>query len=300
MSPDVHVVIRSNGENTLARSREIIQKEYPHLTPTVLKEEPFSKAVRKTFEIGIESNKKWTLAVDADILMAKGSIEGVVKRAESLSDDFFMIQGRVLDKFFGFSRNGGPHLFRTELCLQALELIPDSGITMRPEGATVGKMVERGFHRYKGTEVYGIHDFYQSNFDVFRKCYAYGKKFPEMAKYFLTEWAAKLSGDDQFEIACNGFLLGIRKGDLNIEALQREFESEFSELNSTDVQVGLVSSLEVQKFISGYGKSSIARRVETQMHSYVMRTDRKLSYRKSFLNFKTGMFKKLRKAVKPS
>ena len=126
MNEDVFVVVRANGERTTRVSLKLVSYQVPKDNILVINETPFSKAVKTTFQKGIEANQKWTLALDADVLLKTGAIKELINRAESLPQNFFMIQGRVLDKFFCFGRNGGPHLFRTDLLKIAINKIPNS------------------------------------------------------------------------------------------------------------------------------------------------------------------------------
>ena len=62
---------------------DILTKQVPVENLFLIHEVPFSQAVRRTFEIGIEQNKKWTIAVDADILLNDNSVQRMVEKAES-------------------------------------------------------------------------------------------------------------------------------------------------------------------------------------------------------------------------
>ncbi|HRK82283.1 MAG TPA: hypothetical protein PLZ12_12645 [Saprospiraceae bacterium] len=201
MLKNVTVVIRSSGERTTELSYHLANKEVPPQAITIINETPFYNAVIKTFEIGKDVGRKWTLALDADILLRTNAISDLVNLAEGLPDHFFMIQGRVLDKLFCFSRNGGPHLFRTELIDIALPLVPTDSKVLRPEGETVRRMIELGYHRYKGADVYGIHDFEQYNHDIYKTAFIHAIKFKRYVPYFIDEWNSRTSFDIQYKIA---------------------------------------------------------------------------------------------------
>ena len=82
-----------------------------------------SKAVTKTFEIGLEKNKEWTLAIDADIILAENAIQNMIESASKLSDKLYIYQGYVIDKIFGTAREGGPHLYKTSHLIDALKAL---------------------------------------------------------------------------------------------------------------------------------------------------------------------------------
>ncbi|MEQ8360320.1 MAG: hypothetical protein RH860_12590 [Cytophagales bacterium] len=273
MNNSVFVVIRSVGELTTDVCLEKIRTQIEDNSIAVIKEKPFSNAVKKTFELGIKSGKKWTLAVDADILLTESSISDLINQAEQLPDEFFMIQGRVLDKLFGFARNGGPHLFRTGLCDKALMMIPDSKNEIRPEGATVNAMIDKGYHRYKGKDVYGIHDFNQSNFDIFRKAYAYGLKFRDMAPYFLGEWAKKRKFDPQFDIAICAFSLALGRNKTS-QVDESYLHEIFEKIDYNDLKNSVNNHIEsVSDFISKY-KISPRAYSEHKKHNSILRSDK--------------------------
>src|SRR6476619_2803834 len=100
MIDDVKVIIRSSGERTEAACKQIPAKQVRIENISVIHESPFSKAVEATFRLGTEADKKWTLAVDADILLTATAVQDIVKRAEKKSGKTFIYQGCVLDKLF--------------------------------------------------------------------------------------------------------------------------------------------------------------------------------------------------------
>lgn len=279
MANNVHVVIRTIGEDTLQNCKDIVEKEVGIDNYTVILEVPFSKAVKRTFEIGIEKRKKWTLAVDADILLKTDGVAEIVKLAESLPDHFFMIQGRVLDYLFCFERNGGPHLFKTALLEEAIPLIPEDPEVIRPEGATVKKMIERGYHRYKGVEVFGLHDFFQSPQDLERKASVYYSKFNLYTRYLLSEWFSRLKNDPNYFSPIKGFLKssGISESDIDLESVQRTQES------------SILSSEDVDRIMSNYNLSEEGYRIEKKDHDRVYRTDVKPQ--------KATFFRKLKRKI---
>ena len=107
---DITVVIRSAGERTLDLCHSLVSEQVEEQNIFIIKEKPFSKAVLKNFEIGIENGHKYTLAIDADILLYNKSIELLVKNFSNLTEDYFVYQGLVYDKFFNKFRGGGPHI----------------------------------------------------------------------------------------------------------------------------------------------------------------------------------------------
>src|SRR5690606_17173597 len=126
MQQDVTVIIRSCGERTEAWCHEIVKAQVPDTAISIIREIPFVNAVRKTYSIGSDSGRKWTVAVDADILLTPGAIGEMIAQAEKLPSHTFVYQGCVLDKLLNGIRPGGPHLYRSEYLPLALRVIDDS------------------------------------------------------------------------------------------------------------------------------------------------------------------------------
>lgn len=286
---DCTLVVRSIGERTCEIGGAYPNRILGEDQVATIELKPFSAAVKKTFRIGLEKNKKWTLALDGDILLKSGAIEALVNRAESLPDSLFMIQGRVLDKLFCFARNGGPHLFRTSMLEQALALVPDQAETLRPEAETVNRMVQKGFHRYKGTEVYGIHDFEQYYRDVFCTAFAHAIKFPYLQAYFMKEWKCRETFDADYTMARMGYALGT--GYTHSSMPDRE-ELSLMAARVMDVleidEKGPIGEVDVKSVFNTFEISAAGRAIENQSHATVLRTDK--PNRKNQIMPKLGKF----------
>jgi len=205
------IIIRSVGERTEQVCRQLIASQgipYDHIV--VVREVPFSASLRKSYQIGLERHLPWTLCVDADVLLRPKAIDTLIGFACEQNRDVFEIQGFILDKFFGGPRHGGPHLYRTALLDQALPLIPDEGINIRPEGYTLERMKSKGFPYRVIPYLTGLHDFEQYYRDIYRKCFVQAHKHLEYADLFVEVWREGAVNDDDFKVALNGFADGIR------------------------------------------------------------------------------------------
>jgi UDP-glucuronate 4-epimerase len=76
-------------------------------------EVPFSKAVEKTFSIGIANDKEWTLALDVDLLLLPNAIEKLIQSGNKCKENLYIYQAYILDWFRGGLKYGGPHLYKT-------------------------------------------------------------------------------------------------------------------------------------------------------------------------------------------
>ena len=110
----VTVVIRSSNERTEAVCKYFAELQVPADSVFIIRERPFRKAVSENFKIGLSEGRKWTLALDADVLLRENAVTEMIDKAESLGDELFIYQGFVLDKLFRNTREGGPHLYQTK------------------------------------------------------------------------------------------------------------------------------------------------------------------------------------------
>lgn len=209
MNHNVTVVIRSSGERTEKACYDIVRKQLSSNNIFIIKEKPFSLAVKRNFEIGIKEDRKFTLALDADILLRDNAVEDMIDRMENLSNDYFMYQGCVYDKFYGDFRAGGPHLYRTSLLREAIKYIPVDGSNLRPESATYIEMKKKGFHYYCDNIYYGLHDFGQFKIDIYRKFFLHAKKHKVLVHNFLDKWKKNIIDDEDYIIALRGLSDGL-------------------------------------------------------------------------------------------
>lgn len=207
---NVSVVVRSVGERTEAAcKRLILTQNVPPESVFSIHEFPFSKALSVGFEIGLVEAKKWTIFVDADLLLRGGSIQKMVASGERAPGNVCELHGYVLDKFFGGARMGGVHLYRTSLLELARGLIPKEGENIRPESHVLRSMTDLGFPWRSVPELVGLHDFDQSYEDVYRKCFVQAHKHAHLFDLFLDFWRDRTASDLDYQVALAGFSAGI-------------------------------------------------------------------------------------------
>src|SRR5262245_45960159 len=98
---DVTVVIRNAGERTLELCRQLVCEQVPIANVFVINEYPFEKAARRSYEIGIELGRPWTLFLDADILLRRNAVQTLRNWALTAGDRALYVQGSIVDKIFG-------------------------------------------------------------------------------------------------------------------------------------------------------------------------------------------------------
>ncbi|WP_052812997.1 surface carbohydrate biosynthesis protein [Desulfonatronum thioautotrophicum] len=195
------VIVRSVGERTTAACIYLLQQALPDSEIICINEIPFSKAVKGTFEVGIEKNRKWTLVIDADVLIRAGFISEIVSFAETQPDNTFVIQGLIFDKFFHVLRPAGNHLYLTKNLNRAKDLVPREGTTLRPEHSTVLKMVENGYSFIQRDYIAGLHDYEQQYLDIAKKCFVQAHKHPTQLDIVWPLWEKFSSQDRDYQLA---------------------------------------------------------------------------------------------------
>ncbi len=209
MKNNVTVVIRSIGEYTESKCNEILSDIFGEDSVFLVKNEsPFSKAIEKTFNIGIKENKKYTLVVDADCLVNKNGIEDLLDFADGFlkneDKDALSFQGLVFDKFSGFYRYAGCHLYQTSKLEKCLEFIEMSYGNNRPETFIKRNMVDAGFSSIQTTIKVGLHDFYQSNLDIIKKASLHMRKHGALSAEMYEYWSLNAKSDKDFMYAMQG------------------------------------------------------------------------------------------------
>lgn len=214
---DVTIVIRSSGENSLKRCEEIVLSQVSSNQVFVISERPFSEAIRKNFEIGLKEGRKWTLALDADVLLTSNAVSRMVHNANLLDEDMFFYQGHLYDKLHGCFRGVGAHLYRTSALSDALSLVDEAANMIRPESGVRTLMKLKGWYFYESTEVYGIHDFGQFYDDYIRKgFFSAVKSLRYREKMFLN--AIRNLDQMAFQMYLQGLTMGcLHDGDVEVD-----------------------------------------------------------------------------------
>jgi hypothetical protein len=213
---DVTVVIRAAGERTEQLCKHIVEAQVLPEHIHIVKERPFTQAVKKTFEIGLENSRSWTLAIDADVLISPDTITSMINSAESLGEHLYVYQGFVVDKIFGRARAGGPHLYNTKHLSKALSVLSGNPSTFRPESDTYAALAEEGYLKYGDNKIYGVHDYFQYHRDLYRKAFFHSKKHfkPHYTHNFIEHWKAHKSNDADYLTILHGWFEGVLTNDL--------------------------------------------------------------------------------------
>ena len=211
----VTVVIRAVGERTEDACISLTMEQVKNLNIFVIHEIPFSSAVKKTFELGLENNKKWTLAIDADVLIRKNAIPDLINSANSSNylNKLFVYQGSVLCKVFGKPRPAGFHLYQTKFLKKALSYCDETKNNIKPESSIYKKMNELGYVTYVSDKLYALHDYEQYYQDNFRNGFLQAKKHPHYCESFMKYWGENAELDSDYRAMLHGWISGVSHRD---------------------------------------------------------------------------------------
>lgn len=158
--PSIEFIVRSAGERTAEACTGLIAAQ-SGVAPTVVREIPFSRAVRRTMEIGRESGAEWVIAVDADVLVLGDFSDRIRGMCDRVPGDTFCATALVLCRIVGGLVFRGVHLYRASLMDEACTLLDATDPELRPETAVQLAMASRGYPKRYLAHAVGVHDYEQ-------------------------------------------------------------------------------------------------------------------------------------------
>lgn len=211
---DVHLVIRTSGERTTVVCRRLaIAAGLAEEDVTTVSEVPFEAALRVCYEAAIRVGKKWTMTLDADVLIMPSAVSGLLGFAEQMPQHFFHLEGKVFDKITGIYRQAGHRIYRTELLPLALAEIPDPGAQIRPEYHTITRMVGLGYPSRLVASPVGLHDFEQHYVDLYRKSVVHATKHRELLPALIARSSRLAHADPDFLVILKALWDGLIMAD---------------------------------------------------------------------------------------
>ena len=207
---DVTVIIRAAGERTLDLCRGLVERQVSVGQVQVIQVAPFEAALRQCYEKGIEAGAKWTLTLDADVLVRPAAIAELVSCGDSADGQVFHLQGRVYDKLLLCDRIGGLRLYRTAVLPQLLARMPQPGTALRPECDTILAVQQRGWQSVALNSIHGLHDFEQYYGDVYRKAMLHAHKHLESTGALVPRWKQLARKDPDYLMAMKGYYDGLQ------------------------------------------------------------------------------------------
>ncbi len=207
---DVTVIIRSAGERTKDLCYQLLCQQVPREVIMVLDERPFTRALQRSFEIGIELGRPWTLCVDADTLVRRNFVENLLRWIRIAEHTTFKVQGDLFDKLLGIPRKAGHAHYRTTLLPKALDFIPVDCVSQRPETFVRDQMSSFGYPSLYKKRTIGLHDFEQYHRDIYRKSFVHAHKHAYRIPQLEPRWRQWADQDPDYQVA----FWGLRDGRL--------------------------------------------------------------------------------------
>lgn len=202
--PDVHWVVRSVGERTTEAALTLVREAAGGAPVQLIRQTPFTRAVRATWEGGQTSEKTWTVCVDADVLCDPIALRRLVDEARATGPEVFCVQGQILDYLIPIRRPAGIHLYRNAFAPRALPLIPESGQSKRPESFVNEALIDRGHIFRQSNTIIGLHDFFQDVEDLYRKGLVHAKKHTDVWDHLVVAWRERAKTEPDIRVAMMG------------------------------------------------------------------------------------------------
>lgn len=225
---DAMIIVRYSGERTLEVCCGIIRNELPEIPLTVVEEYPFKKTLESCYRLALNQagEKKWMITIDADMMIRGGEVKKMIEMAASMPDHYFQLQGRIADQITGMVKPGGPRCYRISLLEEALDILENQKIELRPEYHIIQQMANAGYPSRYNNQVICFHDYEQYYSDLFRKAFIHAKKHQELISQ-IRERAERLAGEvDDFKIILQGLETGMTADDQNAVIDSRNLKEE--------------------------------------------------------------------------
>ena len=205
---DITVIVRSVGENSeevcVKNLENIFSKRNVFLIKNIT---PLSSATKKSFELALKRNKKWTLLVDADTIVDGDKIKLFISKADEIIKNdpkAFVFQPLIYDKFPQNYRHSGVWLYRSDKLGILLNYYQKCALMLKPDDCFVTSFLDNGGNSYGIDCVVGVHDFFQSPKSIVKKYFLRNIKSRQRIKDWDNNWLELSKKDNDFYWAHKG------------------------------------------------------------------------------------------------
>lgn len=197
----ITVVLRAAGERTEDESFKILKNQVSDDTAVnIVRKNPFKEALEECFRQGIDSEKKWLVTADADMILLPGAVELLTREAEKMPENYLQLQGKIIDKITGTVRKAGPRVYRISLLDRLLKLSESFDDHIRPESRLITHLGKQGYPSRYISAVLCLHDFEQYYKDIYRKSYVHGRKHPELLSGIIQRAITLKNEDPDYQV----------------------------------------------------------------------------------------------------
>ena len=203
------VIVRSSGERTekkcIENLEKIFKKENVYLIKNVT---PLAKVAEETYALGLEKKKKWILSVDSDVFLFKDKTFLFIKKANRIvkkNKKAFCFQGTIFDKLSQEVKPAGVYLLYSKNLKYKDEYYQKCVYSVRSETCIQNCMMQDGGFKYEIKIIVGIHDFFQYNRDIVKKCMMHTKKHYWTIDKWHKMWMKQSKEEPDFMWALKGY-----------------------------------------------------------------------------------------------
>lgn len=237
MSSDLYsVVVRYSGERTYNELRRQLSEWVPNVPVGCVSSGSFEKTLRMSYEKAIELHARWTVILDADILLSRRFfffyLPSAIGRARNVELGFAF---RLWDRFYDAPKFRGLHVYKTSMLPLALARVPEEGGTLRPESFVKEQLAAEGAVWSQYGNVVGLHDFYQRPQDIFAKMALRAHRSESDVEYLLKTFE-RHGGELDFTIAAAGLKYGMGMDSKSVDNARKTYAAGFQEM----VTLGLI------------------------------------------------------------
>lgn len=244
-TPDVFIVIRSVQERTTQICEELVRQQANNQNQVIcIHETPFAEAHLKSMELAIKRGAKWSVLLDADVLLRSNALDLMIQEAEKRGE-FYMLNFGILDRGF-MGPSYGVHFYPTHILSRAMQFADVARQAQKPETRICKEMVRLGVPTLVSQQVVALHGYEQYYADLYRTTFVRAVKFKygEHLDYMLSAYRQNYHDDE-----CRLMLLAAIDGHLfsknnKIAPLEPTFYKEQAEKALKDV--GLVEKTEIE------------------------------------------------------
>ncbi len=205
---NITIIIRSVGERTVPVIKHLLKQQIAAEQLFEVNEAPLSKALEVSYDIALKEGRRYVLIIDGDVLPFRSMLDRLITIFNRLDKRVFGLQCNIADKLIHNYRPAGIHMHRTALLERAMEQIPGTKETVRPESMTINEMAGRGYPTLFIEDVLALHDFEQYYKDLFRKSFFLAHKHTKDLPYVKELWKRLAADDADYRISLEGLKRG--------------------------------------------------------------------------------------------
>ncbi|WP_322510046.1 hypothetical protein [Anaerolinea sp.] len=276
---DVCVIVRSVHERTEESCIQIAKSQLVARNNLfVIRDKPFAEAHIESVQLAVNSNCKWAIFLDADVLLRRNAIASMVLEAENIPLDFYMLNFRILDRGFGGPAYG-IHLYNGNSLKRATELLDTIKNDQRPESRLCREVAKHfKIPTLRSPNLMGLHGFFQFYADLYRTMFVRSVKFSsirdQLIQYYREIYFHPELANDPAEDKVNfwGLIDGlVFSTSQNYAPLDKNFYTEKSlqVLNFLGIQeklpLGNIDCVQIEKTIETFRLSSVYSNIQKKV-----------------------------------